>query len=396
MTAGEPRLYLDFNAGAPVLAEARAAAIAALDAANPSSVHAEGRRSRALVEESRRAVAQAVGAVPRNVVFTSSATEAATMALSPHWLIDGVETRIAQLAVLETDHPCIREGGQFPADAMTRLPVDANGIVDLGAVNEFAARCDADRPGLLALTLGNSETGVMQPMDGIRAALAGQNVRLVVDAVQALGRVPLNIAGTCADALLLSGHKLGALKGVGALILQDESTRPLPLLRGGGQEGGRRAGTEAVTAIVSLGAAIRVAMARLSAEPDRLRDLRDHLEAVIRQRLPDAAVLGAGAERLPNTIGLALPGLRAETAQMALDLAGIAVSSGSACSSGKVGRSHVVEAMVAGGLAIAADEGALRVSFGYDTSQAELDRFADAYVALAGRRRGQGSHDRAA
>ncbi|MBB4001647.1 cysteine desulfurase family protein [Aurantimonas endophytica] len=396
MTAGEPRLYLDFNAGAPLLAEARAAAIAALDAANPSSVHVEGRRARALVEDSRRAVAQAVGAVPRNVVFTSSATEAATTALSPHWLIDGVDTRISQLAVLDTDHPCIREGGQFPTDAMTRLPVDANGIVDLGAVNEFAARCDADRPGLLALTLGNSETGVMQPMDGIRAALAGQNVRLVVDAVQALGRVPLDIAETGADALLLSGHKLGALKGVGALILQDESTRPLPLLRGGGQEGGRRAGTEAVTAIVSLGTAIRVAMARLSAEPDRLRDLRDHLEAVIRQRLPDASVLGAGAERLPNTVGLALPGLRAETAQMALDLAGIAVSSGSACSSGKVGRSHVIEAMVAGGLAIAADEGALRVSFGYDTSEAELDRFVDAYVALAGRRRGQGSQDRAA
>ncbi|NDV88651.1 aminotransferase class V-fold PLP-dependent enzyme [Aurantimonas aggregata] len=396
MTAGEPRLYLDFNAGAPLLAEARAAAIAALDAANPSSVHAEGRRSRAIVEDSRRAVAEAVGAAPQNVVFTSGATEAAVMALSPLWLIDGVETGLAHLAVVDTDHPCIREGGQFSAEAVARLPVDADGIVDIAAVAAFAARCDAERPGLLALTLGNSETGVMQPLDRIKAAIAGRNVRLVVDAVQALGRVPVDVAELGADALLISGHKLGALKGVGALILRAGSTRPLPLLRGGGQEGGRRAGTESVAAIASLGAAVRVAMARVAAEPLRLRQLRDHLETAIRQRVPDAIVLGADAERLPNTVALALPGLRAETAQMALDLAGIAVSSGSACSSGKVGRSHVIEGMVAGGLAIAADEGALRVSFGYDTSQAELDRFADAYVALAGRRRGQGSHDRAA
>lgn len=396
MTAGEPRLYLDFNAGAPLLTEARAAAVAALDAANPSSVHAEGRHSRAIVENARRAVADAVGTVPQNVIFASGATEAAAMALSPHWLINGVERRLTQLAVVETDHPCIREGGQFAAVAATRLSVDANGIVDLVAVSEFAARCDAERPGLLALTLGNSETGVVQPIDRIHAAIGGGNVRLIVDAVQALGRVPVNIADTGADALLLSGHKLGALKGVGALVLRAGSTRPLPLLRGGGQEGGRRAGTEAVAAIASLGAAVKVAMARVAAEPGRLRHLRDHLEAVIRQRLPDAVVLGARAERLPNTIALALPGLRAETAQIALDLAGIAVSSGSACSSGKVGRSHVIEAMVAGGLDVAAGEGALRVSFGYDTSEAELHRFADAYVALAGRRRGHGSHDRAA
>ncbi|UIJ73675.1 cysteine desulfurase family protein [Aurantimonas sp. HBX-1] len=396
MTAGEPRLYLDFNAGAPLLAEARAAATATLDAANPSSVHAEGRRARALVEDARRAVAAAVGASPQNVIFTSGATEAATMALSPLWLIDDVETRQVALAVLDTDHPCIREGGRFDAEAVTRLPVDADGVVDFGALAEFAARCDAERPGVLALTLGNSETGVMQPIDRIRPVIAGQNVRLVVDAVQALGRVPVDIAALDADALLISGHKLGALKGVGALILRTNATRPLPLLRGGGQEGGRRAGTESVAAIASLGAAVRAATMRLAAEPGLLMHLREYLEAAIRQRVPDAVVLGAGAERLPNTVALALPGLRAETAQMALDLSGIAVSSGSACSSGKVGRSHVIEAMLASGLAASAEEGALRVSFGYDTSEADLDRFANAYVALAERRRGRESHERAA
>lgn len=396
MTAGEPRLYLDYNAGAPLLAEARAAVIAALDAANPSSVHAEGRRARAIVEDARRAVADCLAATPQNVVFTSGATEAAAMALSPTWLIEGVETRFAQLAVVDTDHPCIREGGQFSAEATTRLPVDANGVVDFSALAAFVAHCDAYRPGLLALTLGNSETGVMQPIECIHAAIAGQNVRLVVDAVQAVGRVRVDVAAIGANALLVSGHKLGALKGVGALVLREAATRPLPLLRGGGQESGRRAGTEAVAAIASLGAAAREAASRLAGQPDRLRLLRDHLEALIRQRLPEAVVLGQGADRLPNTVAFALRGISGETAQIALDLAGIAVSSGSACSSGKVGRSHVIEAMAAGGLAVTAEEGALRVSFGYETSEAELGRFADAYAALAARRQARGSHDQAA
>ncbi|HEX2017765.1 MAG TPA: cysteine desulfurase family protein [Aurantimonas sp.] len=396
MTAGEPRLYLDYNASAPLLAEARAAAIAVLDAANPSSVHTEGRRARAIIENSRCAVADAVGALPQNVVFTSGATEAAAMALSPLWSIDGVETRFERLAMVDTDHPCLREGGRFAPEATTRLPVGADGVVDLDAVAAFAAGCDAGRRGLLALTLGNSETGVMQPVERVRAAIAGRNVRLVVDAVQALGRVPVDIAAIGADALLISGPKVGALKGVGALVLNEGTTRPLPLLRGGGQESGRRAGTEAVVAIASFGAAARAAATRLAAEPGRLRQLRDHLEARLQQRLPDAVVLGAGADRLPNTVALALSGLSAETAQIALDLAGIAVSSGSACSSGKVGRSHAVDAMIAGGLDVAADEGALRVSFGYETTEAELDRFADAYVALAERRRDMSSGVRAA
>ncbi len=385
MTASQRRLYLDYNATAPLLEEARDALVAALDAANPSSVHSEGSHARALVEGARRSVARLLSCDPANVVFTSGASEAAMTALAPRWLIEGRETAIHKLAVIDTDHPCIREGGSFAADHVTRLPVDANGVVDCDALAAWAAELGEGNVGLLALTLANSETGVLQPLERIHAAIAGRPVRLVVDAVQAVGRIPLDLAGTEADALLVSGHKLGAAKGVGALVLRDSATRPFPLVRGGGQETGRRAGTEPVPAIASFGAAADVARERIEALPGRLMELRAHLEAAIRKALPGAVVLGAEAERLPNTVAVAFPGLRSETAQMALDLAGIAISAGSACSSGKVGRSHVVAAMAEAGLAISAEEGAIRVSFGYETSAEDLDRFVREYVGLANR-----------
>lgn len=385
MTASQRRLYLDYNATAPLLKEARDALVSALDAANPSSVHSEGRHARALVEEARRSVARLLSCDPANVVFTSGASEAAMTALAPRWLIEGRETAIQKLAVIDTDHPCIRDGGSFAADQVTRLPVDANGVVDCAALSVWASGIGEGKVGLLALTLANSETGVLQPLERIRAAITGRPVRLVIDAVQAVGRIPVDLAETGADVLLVSGHKLGAAKGVGALVLRHSTTRPFPLVRGGGQETGRRAGTEPVPAIASFGAATDVALTRLEIMPLTLMTLRRHLEAAIGRALPGAVVLGAEAERLPNTLAVALPGLRSETAQMALDLAGIAISAGSACSSGKVGRSHVVAAMVGAGLAISADEGAIRVSFGYETSAEDLDRFVSEYAGLAGR-----------
>ncbi|HEY9056101.1 MAG TPA: cysteine desulfurase family protein [Aurantimonas sp.] len=385
MTASQRRLYLDYNATAPLLEEARRAFVSALDAANPSSVHSEGRHARALVEGARRSLARLLSCDPANVVFTSGASEAAMTALAPRWLIDGRETPIQKLAVIDTDHPCLREGGRFAADHVTRLPVDANGIVDCEALAAWAAGLCEGNVGLLALTLANSETGVLQPLERIHAAIAGRPVRLVIDAVQAVGRIPVDLAGTGADVLLVSGHKFGAAKGVGALVLRHPTTRPFPLVRGGGQETGRRAGTEPVPAIASFGAAADVARERFETMPGRMRDLRRHLEAAIGNMLPGAVVLGAEAERLPNTVAIAFPGLRSETAQMALDLAGIAISAGSACSSGKVGRSHVVAAMVQAGLAIAADEGAIRVSFGYETSAEDLDLFVREYAGLINR-----------
>lgn len=385
MTASQRRLYLDYNATAPLLGEAQAALVSALDAANPSSVHSEGRHARALVEEARRSLARLLSCDPSNVVFTSGASEAAATALTSRWLIEGRETSIRRLALIETDHPCLREGGGFAADQVTRLPVDSQGVVDCGALAAWIAGLGEGEAGLLALTLANSETGVLQPLERIHAAIAGGPVRLVIDAVQAVGRVPVDLAETGADALLVSGHKLGAAKGVGAFVLRDAATRPFPLVRGGGQEAGRRAGTEAVPAIASFGAAADVARHRLEASPNRLMELRTHLEVALRQRSPAAIVLGAGTERLPNTVAIAIPGLRSETAQIALDLAGIAISAGSACSSGKVGRSHVVAAMVEAGLAVSADDGAIRVSFGYETTIGDLDRFISEYAILADR-----------
>ncbi|MEX6507937.1 cysteine desulfurase family protein [Jiella sp. M17.18] len=379
------RLYLDYNATAPILPEAREALAAALDAANPSSVHGEGRAARALVERARVSVARLLGAESENVVFTSGATEAAANSLTPRWLVAGVERRVSRLAVLDTDHPCLREAGGFPAEDVTRLPVDGSGAFLPGALAEWVDGLGPGETGLLALTLANSETGVVQPLDRIRAVVADKPVLLVLDVVQAVGRMPVSLAETGADALILSGHKLGAAKGVGALVLAEAATRPFALIRGGGQEGGRRSGTEPVPAIASFGAAAEVAFARGKDPAREMAARRETLERMLLTRVPGAVILGEAAQRIPNTVAVAVPGLRAETAQIALDLAGFAVSAGSACSSGKVGRSHVVEAMAKGGLALSPQDGAIRVSFGPDTALDDLLRFADAFASLAAR-----------
>ena len=386
MTSRDERIYLDHNASAPLLPEAREAAVAALALANPSSTHREGRAARAACEAARLAVARLVGGdgdvvPPENVIFTSGATEAAAQLLSPRWLVGGETVDIFRLAVIETDHPATREGGSFAPAAITRLPVDRDGVVDLRALAEWASASEA--PGLLALSWANSETGVIQPLAAIRDAIAGRPVRLVLDAAQRAGRLPVDLAATGADAVILSGHKMGALKGVGAIVLASLSTRPFALLRGGGQERGMRAGTEALPAIASFGAAAEVARRRLGGSQSPLHDRRAWLEQQVSSRLPGAAILGRDAERLPNTAAIVHPGVKAETAQIALDLAGVAVSAGSACSSGKVGPSHVVAALADAGLPIDPGLGAIRVSFGFEPEKSALERFVREYERLA-------------
>ena len=394
MTGRRERIYLDHNASAPLLPEARQAAVAALELGNPSSAHREGRAARAACENARTSVARLIGGaggpIPaENVVFTSGATEAAAQLLSPHWLIGGKAVQVSRLAVIETDHPATRKGGSFAAEAITRLPVDANGIVDLGALAVFAEATGAAGPAMLAISWANSETGVIQPLEAIRAVLAEKcsvhPVLLVLDAAQTAGRIAVDLAATGADAIILSGHKMGAVKGVGAMALRTLGTRPFALLRGGGQERGMRAGTEALPAIASFGAAAEACFARWEDISTRLGAMRDRLEDELTRRLPGAIILGKGAERLPNTVAMVHPGVKAETAQIALDLAGIAVSAGSACSSGKVGPSHVVAALAKAGLGVDPALGAIRVSFGLETDEGALDRFVFEYQRLAGR-----------
>lgn len=388
MAGAANRIYLDHNASAPMRPEAREALVAALGSANPSSVHTEGRAARAVVEDARRALADLVGCNPGEVTFTSGASEAANMALSPEWLVDGRRRVHEELAVLRTDHSAFVEGGRFDMSAVTQLDVDRDGVVQYESLAPWLEAVDG-RPAVLAIGLANSETGVIQDIAGLAQQIEGRDIRLIVDASQYAGRLPLDFIHCPADAIIVSSHKLGGPKGVGALLLKSTVTRPFPLIRGGGQEKGRRSGTEPVAEIAGFGAAARAAGFELRNEDGGIVKLRDAMEEAILERSPETIVLGKDASRLPNTSALATPGLKAETAQIGLDLAGFAVSAGSACSSGKVGRSHVVGAMANAGLGIDPADGAVRVSFGRETSEADLMRFVNEYVRLATRAAGK-------
>ncbi|KAA2235343.1 cysteine desulfurase family protein [Salinarimonas soli] len=385
--AATQRTYLDYNATAPLLPEAAEALTHALQLpGNPSSVHAEGRAARALVETARDRVAALAGARAGGVTFTSGGSEAANLVMSPGFrrLSDGA--RPERLLVCATEHVCVLEGHRFPEDAVERIPVDRDGVVDLAWLERRLAEL-APRRVLVSVHLANNETGVIQPLARIAERVRAHGGLVHSDAVQAAGRIPVDMAALGVDALTLSGHKLGAPKGVGALVLASEGYELAPLVRGGGQERGRRGGTENVAGIAAFGAAAEAVLRDLVAEGERLSGLRGAFEAAIGRLSPGSVVLGAGAPRLPNTVLFATPGLRAETALIAFDLAGVALSSGSACSSGKVRRSHVLDAM---GVAPALAEGALRLSMGRGTTAQAVETFAAAYEkALAALHKGQ-------
>jgi cysteine desulfurase len=372
------RVYLDWNATAPLRPQARAAALAALDiAGNPSSVHAEGRAARWLIEEARDSVAALVGAEPRNVVFTSGGTEANMLALAPASGTGG--KALERLLVSAIEHPSVLAGGRFAAGAVERLPVTGDGRIDLAALAHALAASKGRV--LVSLMLANNETGVVQPVSEAARLTHEAGGILHVDAVQAAGRIVCDINGLCADLLTISGHKIGAPKGVGAVIRRDATVAfPEPLIRGGGQERGARAGTENVAGIAGFGTAAAAARAELAAEAGRMAALRDRLEAGLRSAAPELVVFGAGAERLPNTTLFALSGMKAETAVIAFDLEGIAVSSGAACSSGKVQPSHVLAAM---GVPPELARGAVRLSLGPATTQSDIDRTIQAWIRIS-------------
>jgi cysteine desulfurase len=371
------RIYLDWNATSPLRREAREAITAAFESCgNPSSVHAEGRKARRLVEEARSAVAGAIGAQPRDVIFTSGGTEANALALRPG-LRRGQNPKVERLLVSAIEHASVLAGGGFRHEAIGAIGVTPSGLIDLGQLRQLLE----DRPpALVSVMLANNETGAIQPVAEVAEIVHGEGGLLHVDAIQAFGKIPFNIRKSGADLVTLSAHKIGGPKGVGALVLSEGLGGLEPLLRGGGQELSRRAGTENVAGIAGFGAAADAAIAALAADTAHLEGLRHRLEEGLRET-PGVIVFSDSAPRLPNTTLFTVPGLKAETAVIGFDLAGIAVSSGSACSSGKVQPSHVLEAM---GFGREIAQGAVRLSMGWSTSDTDIDRCLEAWRKLVG------------
>jgi len=355
--------YLDWNATAPLLPEAQAAIVQSLDVhGNPSSVHAEGRRARAIVETAREQVAALVGAQPSEVVFTSGATEACNTVLTAPW---------ATIVAAGVEHDAVLRPIETASGEHVALRVDAQGCVDpadVAAKIHIAVVAHGAERVLVALQLANNETGVLQPVAEVAAIAREAGASLFSDAAQAAGRIPVDFAALGADFMALSAHKVGGPKGIGALIVRDGRDLPA-FIRGGGQERRRRGGTENIPGIAGFGAAAEAAR---SAAEDRARiaTLQERLEAGLLDLTPNAHIIGVGAERLPNTTCIGLPGQTAETLVIRFDLAGIAISAGAACSAGKIGVSHVLLAM---GCAEATARSAVRISIGPTTTDREID-----------------------
>jgi cysteine desulfurase len=353
-------VYLDHNATSPLRPMAFDAMAEALrGGGNPSSVHRAGRVARARVETARRQVAALVGATAAEIVFTSGGTEANNLALT------GAGRK--RVLVSAVEHDSVRK-----AIAHAEIiPVDRNGVVDFAALERLLAK--SSEPAILSVMFANNETGVMQSIVEIARLARVAGALIHCDAVQGAGKASIDMRALGVDYLSLSAHKLGGPAGVGALVVRAGAPL-LPDRRGGGQESYRRAGTENVSGIVGFGAAAEEAAKGLD-----VRSFRDRLESELLKIAPDATIFGANATRLPNTVCISMPGVVAETQVMALDLAGISVSSGSACSSGKVGRSAVLVAM---GVEPSVADTALRISFGWNTESEDIERLIAAWRDL--------------
>jgi cysteine desulfurase len=348
-----------------------------------------------LVEAAREQVAALVGADAGHVVFTSGGTEANTMALTPAIERPGNRQPLGRLLISAIEHPSVASGGRFARENVEEIPVTADGVVDLTVLEMRLQGLSAGgQRALVSIMHANNETGVVQPVAAAAELVHAAGGVLHVDAVQTAGRIPCDIKRLGADLLTISGHKLGGPQGVGALVKASDGLHLAnPLIRGGGQERGGRAGTENVAAIAGFGAASAAAAVALAADRGRVAALRERLEAGLMAIAAHTVIFGQGAERLPNTTLFAVPGLKAETALMSLDLDGIAASSGSACSSGKVAASRVTKAM---GVAPEVGAGAVRLSLGPDTTEGEIERFISAWRNLVSRLSSGGNHGLAA
>lgn len=362
------RTYLDHNASMPLRNEARAAMADALDAiGNPSSVHAEGRRVRSVVEAARERVAHLVNAKPSEVIFTSGATEANNWVMAAGW---------KTIALARIEHDSVIGPAEASSAELIEVPVSQDGVAQIDAL---AAEGALGTGTLLTLMMANNETGVIQPVAQAVARVRESGGVVHTDAVQAPGRIPVDFAALGVDAMSLSAHKIGGPRGVGALIVRDGLTLRA-LITGGGQERRRRGGTENVSGIAGFGAAAE-AVANDHAAGERMAALRTKLEAGILRATPNAVVVGQDVERIGNTSCVAVPGKSAETLVIKLDLEGVAISAGSACSSGKVGSSHVLKAMT---LAPELARAAIRVSLGPQTQDKDIAAFLAAWEKVAG------------
>lgn len=372
-----PAIYLDHIAASPLRLEARSALLAALDiVGNPSSVHAHGRALRDTIETGRRQVAHLAGAEPKQVVFTSSATEAITQAI-----VAGAKTFSAgAIAISTAEHAAVGKAAEASGLSVWTIGVDPTGRIDLDQLASTLARADTENLSLLvALHWVNNETGVIQPMAQINALVGPTRHTLFIDAVQALGKLPLDFAASAPDMMAVSGHKIGAPAGIGALLVKAHADT-VRLIPGGGQEQGRRGGTEPVGLIAAFGAAAEAT----HYDAEAMLALTQHIETGLRALAPDVVIFGDTAERTGNVVNFAVPGIRNATAMMALDLMGISISSGSACSSGKVGASHVLAAM---GVDKILAECALRVSLGWNSTREDADAFLAAFETILFRQR---------
>ncbi|WPP04150.1 cysteine desulfurase family protein [Methylocella tundrae] len=371
-----PRAYLDHNATTPLHPAALEAMRAVLARpGNASSVHAEGRAARAAIENARLELGAFVNAPAKAIIFTSGGTEALNLALTPS--IDGADgpRPFDRLLIGAAEHSAVLNGHRFPADRAEIVALAGDGALDLEALGAALARHKGERV-MLALQAANNETGVIQPVAAAAELVHAAGGFVLCDAVQAAGKIDCDMTRLGADALVLSAHKFGGPQGVGALCFASPASHiRATMIRGGGQERGLRAGTENVAAIAGMAAALRISAERLRRQSEVLASWRDRLEAEVSRIAPDAAFFGAARERLPNTSCFAVPGIEAQVLLMCLDVEGVAVSSGSACSSGKVKRSHVLTAM---GVAPNLANGAIRVSLGWDSSEDDCALFVKA------------------
>lgn len=372
-------IYADHNATTPVRPEARAAMLAALDlAANPSSVHIAGRGARHMLETARKQVAIAIGAAAQDIVFTSGGTEASALAI--HGAVRKLE-REATLLITGLEHSAVRDNADAAGIPVRKIGVLPSGMIDLSALEmELESLSEADGTPILALMLANNETGVIQPVGEAAAMMRAAGGLTHCDAVQALGKIKVNVLLLGADYLALSAHKCGGPSGVGALWMR-RGAPLIPMMLGGGQEKSLRSGTENLPGIAAFGAAAEASVTALP-EMASMARLRDAMEGVVTHK-GGAVVFGTEAARLPNTSCFAFEGFRAETQVMAMDLEGICISAGSACSSGKVKTSGVLRAM---GVSDALASCAIRTSFGWNSAPDDFEACANAWLRITSRR----------